>query len=111
MQQKKENYAISKGPPYDNIECYHPDGSLMCYLSSRQAEWYIKKGLGSFFDESKEKDSNKKLRLNFVPNGKGEPEVLLRERKNICVVSGKNDMLTKHHVIPYQYRKCFPSMY
>jgi len=110
--QKKENYAISKSP-YDNIECYHPDGSLMCYLSSRQADWYIKKQLGTFFkDENEDKtEGNKKLKLNFIPNGKGEPEVLLRERKNICVVSGKSDMLTKHHVIPYQYRKCFPSMY
>ena len=105
---KKEDYAISKHP-YDNIECYHPDGTLMCFLSARQAEWYLKKDLGHYFDEKP--GENKKLKLNFIPNGKGEPEVLLRERKNICVVSGVSERLTKHHVIPYQYRKCFPSKY
>ena len=95
-----------KRVPYDNFSIYHPDGTMMCYCSIKKAKWYLKRGLGKIID-----DENRKIQLNFTPKGYGDPIELLEGRKNCCVISGKTHNLTKHHVIPLQYRRHLPNAY
>lgn len=90
--------------PYDNIELYHPDGKLMCFLSNKRANWYVKKNLVEVIGD-------KKMKLLFMPKGDGEPSELLIARKNICVVNGDSTFLTRHHVIPSQFRSHFKLKY
>ena len=95
-----------KRVPYDNFSIYHPDSTMMCYCSIKKAKWYIKRGLGILIDKE-----NRKIQLTFTPKGYGDPIELLEGRKNCCVISGKTHDLTKHHVIPLQYRRHLPNMY
>ncbi len=99
---KEHNSALIR-KPYDNFKMYHPDGTLMCYCSEKKAKWYATRGLGVI--------SNNKVKLTFAPNGYGEPDIILEGRKNFCIVSGNETNLTKHHIIPTQYRKHFATIY
>ena len=85
--------------PYDNYLMYHPDGTLMCFCSKKKANWYVKRGLAVL--------EKNKVKLLFTPNGYGEPQEILYGRENMCVISSITTNLTKHHVIPTQYRKHF----
>jgi hypothetical protein len=96
---------------YGNIKVYSPEGILMFKGNEKKINWYLNKNLAEVI----EVDSNNKptaIRLNFVPGGIGHlnDEFFLSSKENICVVSGQNNLnrLTKHHVVPYMYRKWFP---
>lgn len=88
---------------YSNCSIYHPDGTLMCRCSLKKIKWYLKKGLATPINDTD-------IRLNFVPKGKGwaNNDYYLEQREDRCVVCGVTDNLTKHHVVPYQYRKHMP---
>lgn len=89
--------------PYDNYKMIHPDGTLMCFCSKKKANWYVNRNLATL--------DGYNVLLSFVPNGYGDPNSILEGRANICVISGSTENLTKHHVIPTQYRKHFRHKY
>ncbi len=90
---------------YDNIRILHPDNTLMCYCSLKKANWYIKHQLATLIDDTT-------IQFTFEPKGYGDPlEILAGGMSNCCVVSGRTDHLTKHHVVPYQYRQFFDSKF
>lgn len=81
----------------------------MFRCSHRKINWYLKRGLATKISEQP-----LSIRLNFKANGNGEPEHVLKiKRENECVVCGETDMekLTKHHIVPYEFRKHFPDHY
>ena len=89
---------------YGNYKVYHPDGTLMFLCEFKKANWYLKRNLAKKLTENE-------IQLTFIPKGKGRrSEYDLSEKKNICVVCCDDELstLTKHHVVPYQYRKFFP---
>jgi len=90
--------------PYDNFKIYHPDGTLMCFCSNKKAKWYLKNDLAVL-------ESPGNIRLTFMPKGYGDPEEILVGRRNCCVIGGDTENLTKHHVVPTQYRQHFDSSY
>lgn len=100
---KKVNSSL-KRRPYDNYEVYHPDGTLMFFCSQRKVNWYLNRDLAIPID-------NNKVKLTFTPGGYGDPHILLEGRQNICVIKGISIGLTKHHVVPYQFRKHFKLKY
>jgi len=68
-----------------------------------RAAWYLKRGLATTISEEI-------IQLTFEPNGGGhrnEP-FFLAEKSNVCIVCGKSDELTKHHVLPLCYKVHFP---
>ena len=89
---------------YENNEVYHPNGNLMFYCKMKRINWYLARGLARKIEDGK-------YILTFVPNGDGEPTEYLKKRRNICVVSGETENLTKHHIVPYMYRRLFPMEY
>ena len=98
---------IRNSPVYENCEVYSPDNKLMFRCLRSRCEWYLKRGLAVALSADPFS-----IKLTFQPKGEGEKKDLLKvERKNICVVCGDSDIrnLTRHHIIPYEYRKYFPS--
>ena len=93
---------------YTNGLLVAPDGEVLSRIGKDKADWYIKKGL-----VDKISDSPVTLKLKFEPNGRGHKDDLfyLEEKEDICVVSGRTDNLTKHHIIPQCFRKFFPDHY
>jgi hypothetical protein len=99
-----ENITCLKHKPYDNFKVYHPDGTLMFFCSHRKVNWYVKNNLGIFLND-------KELKLTFIPGGYGDPISILKGRSNACVVNNSINDLTKHHVVPTQFRKHFKLKY
>ncbi len=100
MQQGRKNLI------YENCEVFSPKGELMFRCLKKRANWYLKRELAK-----KLKDDPLSIQLTFTPKGKGEiKENLKNIKKNHCVVCGEKDLekLTKHHIIPKEYRKHFP---
>jgi len=76
----------------------------MFFCSKKKFNWYLKKGLAEKLNE----DS---IKLTFEPRGMGEDPMFLTPRENRCVVSGNTKDLTRHHVVPTQFRQHFPMKY
>lgn len=93
-----------KNKPYGNFEVYHPDGELMFHCKEDRIDWYLTRNLAKRIND-------KAIQLTFVPAGKGEKPEHLVKRKNICVVSADDKRLTKHHIVPYCFRKHLPLKY
>jgi len=94
--------------PYDNCKMLSPDGDFMSYCAQHRFNWYLKNGLCEVIE-----NDPVVFRLKFRPNGvggRGEPyyeQALL----NRCVACGATEELTKHHVVPSNYRRFFPDKY
>lgn len=90
---------------YGNCQVYSPDNILMFRCDEKRAKWYLIRDLAEVVG-----DNPFSIRLNFKPKGLGNhnKQFGLVEMKNICVVCGIDEYLTRHHVIPHCYRKYFP---
>lgn len=91
---------------YGNCKVYSPDNELMFRCLEERCQWYLERKLAEILEKNP-----LSIKLNFKPNGKGERHDLLKaERINKCVVCGEENLkaLTRHHLIPYEYRKYFP---
>jgi hypothetical protein len=90
---------------YGNWQVKSPEGILMFRCDEKKAMWYVKRDLGEIIQ-----DNPKVVQLKFKPNGLGnhDKKYGLTEMCNKCVVCGTDSYLTRHHVIPYCYRKFFP---
>ncbi len=88
---------------YGNIRVLSPDGALMFYCNEKRANWYLSRGLAV-------QESDTVIKLTFTPKGGGAAtdEYGINGKENICVVCGTGEDLTKHHVVPYCYRRHFP---
>jgi hypothetical protein len=107
--QREHNNALVR-EPYDNFRIFHPDGTLMCFCSKKKANWYLKKTNDEGIPLGV-KVNERDIHLQFEPKGYGDPPEILIGRSNCCVVSGDTEFLTKHHVVPTQYRQCFAREY
>jgi hypothetical protein len=88
---------------YGNFKVQSPDGILMFRCDEKKVNWYIKRNLAEFVDDST-------IRLIFIPKGLGNhnKEFGLSQMKNHCVVCNTQNYLTRHHVVPFCYRRYFP---
>jgi len=98
----------TKKPIYESFSMIHLDGTFMCHINGKRANWYVEKGLAEWIDE-------KTFQLKFEPKGKGKKDLLFYNQKleNRCVVCGNDhqDELNKHHVVPSVFRSRFPIQY
>lgn len=90
---------------YTNGVMLAPDGEMLCRCGRDKIDWYLNRDLATL-----EKEDPPTIRLNFEPSGRGNKndDFYLQEKENICVVCGTNKNLSKHHVVPYCFRKFFP---
>jgi len=94
-----------KNKIYGNYLVKAPNGSAMFLCTKKRANWYLERNLAKKLEE-------RVLILTFEPKGYGADGdgYLLASKKNACVVCGATDLevLTKHHIVPLEYRKLFP---
>lgn len=90
---------------YGNCQVQSPNGVLMFRCDQKKAYWYINRNLGDIIQKEP-----LIVRLNFEPKGLGnhQKEFGLSEMLNKCVSCGGENFLTKHHIVPYCYRRYFP---
>jgi hypothetical protein len=88
---------------YGNFILQSQDGVDLCRVTEKRANWYADRNLGIFL-------SANVFQLNFETSGNSIDDFTLSKKTNQCVVCGITDLsiLTKHHVVPYEYRKHFP---
>lgn len=88
---------------YGNYKVESPDGVLMFRCGEKKINWYLKRNLAEQIDDTT-------IRLNFIPKGLGNSNKHfgLSQMKNHCVVCNTKSYLTRHHVVPFCYRKYFP---
>lgn len=104
--QKRIGYHYTlKSPQYENCEVLSPEGQLMFRCCRKKAVWYLDRNLGQ-----KVADDPLIIQLTFVPKGVGhiDDPYFLQKMENRCVVCGSEESLTRHHVVPYCYRRFFP---
>lgn len=88
-----------------NWKLIDPQGEFLAFVGQHKCEWYIEKGLGVLVAE-------KTVQINFQPKASGNrnaPATYQEAREIRCVVCGKDSELTRHHVVPYRYRKYLPA--
>ena len=103
---EKKTYETVKTPIYGNWMVKHPSGHLMFYGDEKKANWYLNRNLAVLIGENT-------IQLTFIPKGNGSAMDLYGSspKENICVVCGDTNELTRHHIVPYCYRKYFPEEY
>lgn len=97
----------SKNLNAENWEVYHPNGIHMFTCGEKKATWYLERNLAK-------RTADDKIMLTFEPKGNGfeDNEIFGRSiRKAICVVTGVDDGLQRHHIVPYCYRTYFQEQY
>lgn len=100
------SYNVTKDRKiYGNCQVQSPNGVLMFRCDQKKAYWYINRNLGDIIQKEP-----LIVRLNFEPKGLGnhQKEFGLSEMLNKCVSCGDENFLTKHHIVPYCYRRYFP---
>lgn len=101
-----KSYGVDKDRKiYGNCQVLSPDGILMFRCDEKKAKWYLNRNLGIIVSESP-----LTVKLNFTPKGLGNHNKSfgLSEMGNKCVTCGNEEYLTRHHVVPYCYRRYFP---
>lgn len=90
---------------YGNCQVFSPDGHLMFRCDEKKVNWYLKRNLAEVINQEP-----LSVKLNFEPKGLGNHNKPfgLGEMSNKCVNCGSEHFLTRHHVVPYCYRKYFP---
>jgi len=97
---------VSEHRLYDNCMILAPDGQLLARCNERKIKWYHDRGLADLLP-----GEPKSIRLRFEPKGRAFAEndpSFLAEHANRCVVCGGEADLTRHHIIPYCFRKNMP---
>lgn len=87
---------------YDNCLVRNTDGEMMFYCATKRANWYLDRNLAI-----KLNDDPLEVQLTFEPKGKGHlgDDFYLQPKKNICIVCGTSENLTRHHIVPMAFRR------
>jgi hypothetical protein len=100
----KEDYVLEK-KPYGNHKMYSIKDKFLAHVDTKRMNWYLDRDLAVMLNE-------KDFKLTFKSKGnKSRGKYYSLELKNICVICGNKEQLTKHHVVPSQYRKYLPLEY
>ena len=96
--------SSSKNNIYGNFVMISPSGDFLCRCNEEKVHWYLDRNLAELLE-----DKNT-IKLKFTPKGNGKKDDIFytQERKNECCVCGNKNNLSKHHVVPYCFRKYFP---
>lgn len=103
---RHHRHQFLRRPAYGNWKVYGPEGQLLFRCDDKKANWYLSRNLANIVKD-------KEIKLSFVPAGPGHQDdpFYLSERPNHCVVCGSKEYLTKHHCVPSQFRRFFPTEY
>lgn len=107
---KPHYYGIKPHNLYGNCLMLSPDGLPMCRCDKEKMDWYVSRKLARIL-------TTRPLvfQLTFEPRDKGHSgkdggplsAYFLAPKKNRCCVCGNRKHLTRHHCVPYLYRRYF----
>jgi exonuclease 3'-5' domain-containing protein 2 len=100
-----KNRAL-KSNNYSNVLMTALDGTPMFRCGQKKLTWYLSRNLAEIVSQDEETIA----RFLFEPKGFGwaYDDYFLSVKNNICVVCSSIEGLTRHHVMPYCYRRYFP---
>ncbi len=100
--------VLKRTEVYGNWTMLSPEGVVMCKCAEKKARWYMSRNLAKLVP-----DQEKTFQLFFAPKGHGNAgdEYYLSNRESMCCVCGVTKNLTRHHVVPYGYRRHLPLEY
>lgn len=98
----KHSHQTLKRDLYGNCKVRNKDGVIMFYCARKRADWYVKRNLAVVLNEDPFE-----VQLTFATNGPGNinDPYYLQPGINRCVVCGKTDDLTRHHIVPISFRR------
>lgn len=101
---RRDDFTLQRNL-YENCIVRDLDGQIIFYCSSKRAAWYLNRKLAAILNKDP-----LEIQLNFKTNGPGNAgdPFYLQYRKNMCVVCGGEENLTRHHVVPFCFRRFFP---
>lgn len=92
---------------YGNWRVLAPDGEVLFLALEKRVNWYLSRNLA-------EKINGNTIRLTFEPKSRSNSSdpYIITEKLNKCVVCGTEELnvLTKHHIVPIEYRRLFPDV-
>lgn len=91
---------------YDNAVMIHPSGRPMTTISLDRVDWYVSRGLADLVEHP---GYAKAIKLRFEPKGTDSDATDLITMPNRCVVCGREDTLSLHHVTPYSVKRHYPA--
>lgn len=102
--EKRIKNQVLKNQFYGNYKVLNISGEHIFSCADKKIKWYLKKGLAKIVQEDP-----LVIQLNFITKGNGHAgdNYYLQDFKDRCVVCGTGLNLTRHHIIPYCYRKFF----
>ena len=81
------------------------DDKFLAHVDTKRMNWYLDRDLAVMVND-------KDFKLTFKSKGdKARGKYYMLELENQCVACGSEEFLTKHHVVPSQYRKFLPLKY
>jgi hypothetical protein len=114
-QRGRENPAFFKRcKHYHNILMFSPDWQALNTISERRAKWYLARNIAEAVPDNKLKELGWKhpggIVLKFEPKKRPSKiaEFRISIKENICVMCGKNQFLSLHHIVPRFIRQYFP---
>lgn len=99
---------VKESDHYSNVLLLSNNDIPLATISIKKYNWYLKKNLAYDLPAGKNTGYSKILKLNFIPKNISDNKTLTSIKENKCVISGRSDNLTIHHVIPYVVKKYFP---
>lgn len=104
MESESRKRNLSTKIIYNNGALYSPDGILLCRCNKSKLEWYVSNGLAGIISVDPFA-----VKLLFQPKALGHvgDDYHLQDMLNKCCVCGENKFLTRHHVVPWCYRRYF----
>lgn len=95
-----------KKPLYGNCLILAPDDKPLCRTNQKKLNWYLNKNLAVVVEGM----DCPTIRLKFEPSGRkgADHPYLIAKKENRCVCCASEDQITRHHVVPYGFRKFFP---
>jgi hypothetical protein len=102
---KGRGHRISRKPIYGNVTMLAPTGDGLCRCDVKKMRWYVSRGLAEVVSHDPPV-----FKLKFMPSGQDHfnDVFYMTPKQNMCVVCGCEDYLTRHHVVPLCFRRCFP---
>lgn len=105
--ENKYNLTIDSNKLSENWMVFHPTGIHMFTCGEKKAKWYLKNKLADITNPFE-------ITLNFMPKHLDinlKDDFIKAPRNPICVVTGVNYNLQRHHIVPYCYRTFLPLEY
>lgn len=84
------------------------DGKPLATVAFERQDWYLERGLATLVDYP-DKRYSRVIQLTFQHKGTDIRETDIVCTENRCVVCGRRETMSLHHVVPYRVKRLYPA--